>query len=254
MADVSVRDPLACRTASALAGQSVDVIPDPAFMLHPVAPEAARKWLTDRGVPLDGSPLVGVAARRVFPARPRIVPHKIRWRLGSRRMSAATEELVARLAGDLDRIAERRRAYVLLMPSYSAAHEQDVEVSEAIVQRMASSRAQVARVDDPRLYKGITGQLSLMLGGRMHPTILAAAMGTRVVGIGYNQKFQGAFQLLGQSHRVVDIQTVTAQRHPGLGELLEAALDDDPPDPSRARELADRTRNRLADLVAGRGG
>jgi polysaccharide pyruvyl transferase WcaK-like protein len=83
---------------------------------------------------------------------------------------------------------------------------------------------QVLSIDDPRLYKGCTGHLTVFLGGRMHPMIFAAAMGTPVVGLAYNQKFQGFFQLL-QNDQLMDVTTfVEQERTQDLSKFLDAAL------------------------------
>ncbi len=46
----------------------------------------------------------------------------------------------------------------------------------------------------------------------MHPTILAAAMGIPVVGLAYNPKFRGFFELLGRERFVMDVEEFVGNR------------------------------------------
>jgi polysaccharide pyruvyl transferase WcaK-like protein len=78
-------------------------------------------------------------------------------------------------------------------------------MASEIIARMEQTGAQLLDVDDPALYKGIASEVSLMIGGRMHPIILAASSGTPVVGLAYNQKFQGLFQMLGIGDQLMDV-------------------------------------------------
>jgi polysaccharide pyruvyl transferase WcaK-like protein len=77
----------------------------------------------------------------------------------------------------------------------------------------------------------------VLLGGRMHPTIFAASVGTPVVGLTYNPKFQGFFQLLGLMHNVMDVQEfVTHERVDELSLMVDRAIRERVP----LRETVDR--------------
>jgi polysaccharide pyruvyl transferase WcaK-like protein len=90
---------------------------------------------------------------------------------------------------------------------------------------MAETQVQLLEVDDPALYKGIASRLQLFLGGRMHPTIFAASVGTPVVGLAYNPKFDGFFGMLGLGAQVMDVvDFVSNERHTDLANLASAAL------------------------------
>ncbi|MEK0083992.1 polysaccharide pyruvyl transferase family protein [Benzoatithermus flavus] len=246
MEQVTVRDPEALEVAQPLTGKRVGLVPDPALLLPPADPEAARDLLRRHGVPLDGRPLVGVALRRWFPAKPRIVPNKIAHRLPWRRErppEPEAEALTAGLARALDALVREHGAFVLFLPTYTYAHEGDDRVCEAVAARMtapAGARAML-RLDDAALYKAVAGELAVLLGGRMHPTILAAAMGTPVVGLAYNPKFMGFFELLGAADRVLDVgRFVREDRAEELSALLDGAL----------RERSGPPRERIETLTA----
>jgi polysaccharide pyruvyl transferase WcaK-like protein len=218
----------------------VHLLPDPALVLRPVDAGAARAWLTAQGVPLDGRPLIGVATRRWFPPRTRVIPHRLTSRLPlpDPHESAQGEALTALLAQVLDRIVERSGAHVVFLPTYNARSEADDRVCEQVKARMTSPEAQVLLIDDAPLYKAVCGQLSVVLGGRMHPTILAASAGTPVVGLAYNQKFDGFFELIGAADRVLDVASfVASQRTGDLEAMVEAALRDGPAQRERIAEL-----------------
>jgi polysaccharide pyruvyl transferase CsaB len=252
MEQVSVRDRRAQEVAQDLATRPVSVLPDPALVLRPVAAAVARTWLAAQKVPLDGRPLIGVAARRWFPPQTRLIPHRVTSRLpvADPHASPQGEALTLLLAQVLDRIVARRGAHVLFLPTYTARSEADDRVCEQIRARMTQPGAQVLLIDDAPLYKAVCGQLSVVLGGRMHPTILAASAGTPVVGLAYNQKFDGFFELIGASDRVLDVTSFVAeQRTADLEAMLEAALRDGAAQRERIAELAGTIREFTHGLV-----
>ena len=227
MEPVSVRDHQAREVAQRLTKKPLVVLPDPALFLKAADPEAARAWLTAQGVPLDRRPLIGVAPRRWFPPRSRIIPHSVAVSIGlpDEQRSAAGQRLLGLLAQVLDRIVQRHDAYFLFLPTYCVRHEGDDRIGEEILARMARPRGKILRISSAPLYKAVAGQLNAMLGGRMHPTILAAAAGTPVVGLAYNQKFRGFFELLGYPERVLDVTSfVDGALVDRLETLLETAL------------------------------
>jgi polysaccharide pyruvyl transferase CsaB len=240
MEKVSVRDRRARAVAQPLTSKPVALLPDPALVLRPVGAEIARTWLSAQGVPMDGRPLIGVATRRWFPPRTRLIPHRVTSRLlADPHEGAQGRAMTELLAQVLDRIAARLGAHVVFLPTYNARSEADNRVSEQVRERMTEPGAQILLIDDAPLYKAVCGQLSVMLGGRMHPTILAASAGTPVVGLAYNQKFDGFFELIGAADRVLDVASFVAQQRTGdLEAMVEAALHDGPAQRDRIAELA----------------
>jgi polysaccharide pyruvyl transferase WcaK-like protein len=226
MERVTVRDANAQQLAQQLTRKTVTLVPDPALLLAPAAAETTRQWLQDNGVPLDGRPLIGVAARRWFPPQARIIPNRVKAKLSWSKpvQQPQADRLTTLLAQVLDHAVRRHNAYVLFLPTYTLSHEGDDQVCREILSKMTLPAGQVLAIEDPRLYKGCTGHLTAFLGGRMHPMIFAAAMGTPVVGLAYNQKFQGFFQLL-QNDRLMDVATfVEQQGAQELVRLLDAAV------------------------------
>jgi polysaccharide pyruvyl transferase WcaK-like protein len=201
MERVSARDP------QSLTSKSVALVPDPALHLIKTNEQAVRNYLEVQGVPLSAPYLIGVAVRRWYPPQPRFIPQKIRTRLSGAKfvLTDESKRLAAMLAKVLDELVRRHRAHILMMPSYCAPHEADRMMASEIISRMEQTGAQLLDVDDPALYKGIASEVSLMIGGRMHPAILAASSGTPAVGLAYNQKFQGLFQMLEIDEQLMDV-------------------------------------------------
>ena len=224
---VSVRDPEAQRIAQALTRKTVHLVPDPALLLRPASKQAARGWLRENGIPLDGPPLLGVAARRWLPSKPRIIPYRIasQWRRLSGHLSSESERLTSLLAHVLDRMVAEHNAYVIFLPTYNLPHEGDDRICEEILRKMTIPTGQVLHLNDPALYMAVTAELRTLLGGRMHPTIFAASVGIPVVGLAYNQKFYGFFELLGLRESVLDVNAfVHGEQVEDLVRLLDAAF------------------------------
>lgn len=207
MQSVSVRDPLAKETAQSVTDKPVSLVPDPALLLPTEQKQRVRIWLAEKGVPLGEQNLIGVAVRRWFPPGRRLLPHKIKSRLipGEIKLSAGSKRLAALLAKVLDELIREHNARVLLMPSYGADHEGDGLMSREVMANMSEDKVHLLEIDSPALYKGITSEMRLFIGGRMHPSIFAAATGTPVVGVAYNPKFHGFYRMLGLDDQVMDV-------------------------------------------------
>jgi polysaccharide pyruvyl transferase WcaK-like protein len=78
----------------------------------------------------------------------------------------------------------------------------------------------------------------------MHPTILAAAVGTPVVGLAYNQKFFGFFDLIDARDRVLDVvDFVRREQVAALVGMLDAAIREQPRALSQVEALSARVRD-----------
>jgi len=225
---VSVRDPVAQQVAQALSDKPVRLVPDPAICLEPASRDQARAALAAAGLALDHRPILGVAVRRWFPPKARLIPRKFAKHLGIADPQTGPEGqiLIERIAERLDRQVERLNVRVLFLPTYCAPSEADDVLAGKIVAQMRhGDAATVLPIGDARLLKACTGLCQAFLGGRMHPLILAAGMGVPLVGLGYNPKFNGFAELLGIGERVVDVrQLVQGDGAARLDTLLDAAL------------------------------
>ena len=229
MERVSVRDERARAVAQGLTRRPVEIVPDPALALEPGSVEEVRGWLRREGVPVGERPIIGVAPRRWFPPAHRIVPHKIAKRLGAPDPADSPEgrALPRLIAQVLDRQVAKRNAHVLFLPTYRVPSEADDRLCVAIRDAMRTPQSTTLLcIDDAARYKAATASLDVMLGGRMHPMILSAGMGTPVVGLAYNPKFHGLLALLGQGELGMDVAAfVREEAVQGFDALLDRAIE-----------------------------
>lgn len=244
MERISVRDPRAYDTSQPLTHKVVSIVPDPALMLPAVSRDTARRWLAEHGVPQDGTPLIGFTTRRWFPARNRLIPHRVASRFRHPAPpSAEANRMTQLLAQALDRLVEHSGARILFLPTYTTRAEGDDLVCAAVRDAMAAPSGPILRMTDPALYKGVVAELRALVSGRMHPTIFAVAAGTPVVGLAYNQKFHGFFELAGLSEYVMDMeQFVHAESAEELARLVRSAMDRGPVAPAHIAQLMEQVR------------
>lgn len=237
----SVRDPLSQTTTRHATGKNAALVPDPALALHTGSREKAAALLKTHGVPLDGTPLVGVALRRWFHHTTTFIPYKYLVKYGLRKIRGQQQcrKMIHLIAAVFERLAETHGVFFVFLPTYNVAHEADADICREVMKNMATKRKALLNVDTPDQYKATTGFLSVLLGGRMHPTILAAGENVPVVGLSYNQKFSGFFQLLGCPDRVLQVEDfVKGERTEQLYSLLVSALTSGNGPGARVRELA----------------
>ena len=252
----SVRDEPARRDLQRCTTRPVRVVPDAAFMLAPASDAAALAVLRRCGVPA-GRPLIGLALRRWFHPLGGFVPHRLRARMG-RKAQGPEERLmafIAQIGAVIRRIAADLDADLLLLPTYNVAHEADHAVGRLLRAAVPGLHVHEAIIDDPTLYKAVTGRLRLLVSARMHPMVLAAGMGIPVVGLAYNQKFGGLFEMLGLPQRMTWLDEHA--RQPGEAssrfeaQVRDALAGGDDGTVERCARLAAQTERELLAIVDG---
>lgn len=204
MERISVRDENARQCLQALTPKRVELVPDPALLL-------ARDQDTETlptPIAMGKKPMVGVALRQWFHNANSFVPHKyaFKYRLRSIPSTGKPERLAELLARSLDAVADHSGAGILFLPTYNVAHEADDRFCQLVRSRMRHRHTELLRIDDPVEYIAIVRHLDVMVGSRMHPTILAASVGTPIVGLAYNPKFDGFFRMLGAETSLFSIE------------------------------------------------
>lgn len=202
LARISVRDRLARAALSSCTRRPIDLVPDPAFMLDPASQSEAAAFVERTGLTAT-RPLIVATLRRWYHERGGFVPNRVKARLGieAERDLARFESMQGQVARALEALARRLDAGILLLPGYNVSHEADDSACEALIWRMPGATARLGRTSDPRLYKAVLGLATLVISARMHPLILAAGMGVPFVGLSYNAKFDGLYDLLGLQAR-----------------------------------------------------
>lgn len=224
---ISVRDRFARDALAACTKRPLAIVPDPAFMLDPAPRDLASAQLRRLGIP-EGTPVIAATLRRWYHARGGALPNGLKARFGfePKRDHARFEELIGVVARTLESLRRKLDARILLLPGYNTSVEGDDAACEALRWRMPDADVHIARVADPRLYKALLGRASLVVSARMHPLILAAGMGVPFVGLSYNGKFDGLYELLGLQARSLPLdQCPGAWGESTLIEAAEAALE-----------------------------
>lgn len=224
---ISVRDPEAYKLACQLTSKKVTLVPDPAIVLPKATEDETHKVIREFDIPLDGAPLIGIAVRRWFHHKRTFIPYRVahRYRPENQKNTIACHRLVALLTGVLDRVVREHGAYIVFLPTYNVEHEGDDGICEAIRTKMETNRACTVRLDNPMIYKSLTSHLSLMIGARMHPTIFAAACNVPVIGLAYNHKFDGFFELIDNCQNLLWIDDfVFNNRSDDLYSLIEQLI------------------------------
>lgn len=251
MHSVSVRDAFAQSWLQRCTSRRVTLVPDPAFMLQASSADRATQIVTEAG--LRPGRLIGVALRRWFHTRGGWLPHKMRVKFGLDRGVGwmHMSMFVKQLATSLEKLSKQLDCGILLMPSYDLAHEGDVTACRSLAAelngKVPTGFALIRSASD---YKAVAGAVTLMVSARMHPLIFAASMGTPVIGLPYNGKFGGLFDLLGLPRRLVWMDEFKS-RDPGdqIFQLAREALEDSTDLRARANELAVVTRTYTARLL-----
>lgn len=221
MERISVRDDIARACLQPLTRKTVELVPDPALLLarsNINTPAPASLTAAD-------TPMIGVALRQWFHNVNSFIPHKyaVKYRLRAIPGAARREQMAQLLAQVLDRVVVETGANIVFLPTYNVAHESDDNFCRLVGSFMHSSTPPLLQIDEPRAYLGAMQRLRVMIGGRMHPTILAASVGTPVVGLGYNPKFAGFFQLIGRADALFDIDRFVDETL--VAALADAAID-----------------------------
>jgi polysaccharide pyruvyl transferase WcaK-like protein len=242
---ISARDEAGRQIASCLSAKYVHLVPDPALLM-PVAPDShALKILQENNVPAGKVPIVGVAIRKWFHQNGSVVPHKYAVKYGLRGIPGKGEnqKMIRLMASVLDRLSVAHKAFILFMPTYNVEHEADDRICCEIMTQMRSKWTGILRVEDPKNYIAVAKHLNVMLGARMHPTIFSAAAGTNIVGLSYNQKFAGFFDLMGLSDKVLPVEEfVREEKTDTLFDLISKQIEKSTDIGTRAKQLANRTR------------
>ena len=241
---ISVRDRVARDALSACTDRVIPIVPDPAFMLEPAPRAEAEAQLRRIGI-AEGRPYIAATLRRWYHARGGLVPNGLKARFGFEpsRDHARFDELLGVLARSLDALRRKLDTDILLLPGYNTPLEADDAACEALRLRLPGAPVHVARIDSPRLYKALLGRASLLVSARMHPLILGAAMGVPFVGLSYNAKFDGLYELLGLPDRALALDLCPhAWGETTLLAAAEAALESRVDLAQRASALAETAR------------
>ena len=216
----------------------------------------------DRPIIVTADPVPYLARKyarlRSRPARPRVVACMRHWYPFEFRIpdEEINERMMGAVASTLDYLVEKHGAEVAFLPFRTSAQDDDRVACRAIQQRMRSE-ATLYDESDPKVEKTMErlAAADLVLGMRLHASVMATAMGIPSVAIAYMPKVRDYMASIGQSAMCADIDEVSGE---GLIALAEDALGRYEAYSSNllattARSAARFGRNRelLADLLGG---
>jgi polysaccharide pyruvyl transferase WcaK-like protein len=187
--------------------RQIHVLADPAVVLRPAAERRVAAVLEAEGV---RRPYAIVAPRRWFHYRHGFLP--VSWQApGTDRRFVAVEDGLASLA---DWLVEKRGLYVLFVPMYPGHGQGDEEVADSIRGRMRNAdQARILQGDYlASELKGVFAAAELVLGVRLHSTILATSEGVPSMTLYYQRKGCEYFRLLGMADFALPISDIQWQQ------------------------------------------
>jgi polysaccharide pyruvyl transferase WcaK-like protein len=206
------------------------VTADASLNLPPVRLKRVKEIFVQEGIVKDGRLLIAIAPRRWFHYNHSLLPVKYMVKLKLRSIKGESEfkkveQVIARVA---DYLVKEWGANIIFIPMRCASGDvdpgqDDDKVSSEIAQLMQyRDNTKVITQDyTPQELKGILGQMDLVIGMRMHSTIMASTMGVPVIGIGYSPKFKPFFEMIGQNAYLIDINQLDRQL---LSNKIKSAL------------------------------
>ncbi len=194
--------------------KDVAVVADAALCLDPAPPEVGEEIIRRTGLTLQ-SPIVGISIRRWFHHSSDWLPYEYRARFLPATVKGKKEmdELTTAMAFVADRLVETEGAQILFIPMYPDGQEwweDDSQIAEATAAKM--KHPDQVRVyhgqETPKDFMAMIGQLSFMIGMRLHSTILATHSRVPAVHLCYTQKGRSYFRQLGEESLVFPVEDV----------------------------------------------
>lgn len=194
---VSVRDADSLAILNGLGVPDVELSADSAFFATPAPASDVHKLLASYGIDSEESLMV-VAPRLLSKERKRLY-------LEERMDDTLIANTPGQLASAIDSLAPRFDRVVLMAMHYYGP-DSDVPIIRDIARRtVASNLTVIDRELRPEVAIALFRHARLVLGVRLHALLLAASMGTPVVGIAYERKVTSLFERLEMSEYCVNL-------------------------------------------------
>lgn len=205
---VTVRDTASAELVEGIGAPRPLVTADTALGLEPPGEEVARRVLSDAGGTLAGRPLVAVSVRQWEAAGS--------W---AAQVAAAVDHLVDTTQARVVFVLLQGRPWRLADDSAAAA-----QVRSAMRHKEATlTLPQDLPVND---VAAVLAHADLVVGMRLHASLLASLGGTPSVGLAYDPKVSAVLTDLGLGHLVVDVSTLADRKTTALDEALRTAWRD----------------------------
>lgn len=189
------------------------VTADPAVLVAPAPETKGREILEREGVDLRETPVVGIAPRLWFHYGHHLVPVALRrrWGLLSRKQLARFEELEQFFADTADTLIERLGAQVVFVPMSLGPGQEDHQLAQRVRKRMRFPKSAVCLSGDypPAELKAVIGRLSLMIGVRLHSTIMSTSALVPSIHLAYGHKGHEYFRAIRMTNFALDLEDAT---------------------------------------------
>ncbi len=208
---LSGRDRRTMEGLAALSDERKDVrfLPDPASMMSPIEPQAARALLVQAGID-PGRKTIAICLRD-FQAGQDFGVHHYDCQFTSEQVEnyrSAITELVRWLLQQTDYA-------VVFLPMHTVEPDDDRVPAQQIAERFeASLRSRivvVAQQYGAKEMKGLLGLMDAVIGVRFHSLLLASSMRTPIVSIAHASKNESLMDLLGQPQYLTRLEALTGE-------------------------------------------
>jgi polysaccharide pyruvyl transferase WcaK-like protein len=176
-----------------------------------------EEWLS-RLFSRRGRPVIGLNVRHWFHFSHRLLPYQFAQKIYLQRSAAKMTELVAAYTNWVEILRKQLDARILLISAYQPGEvpwEDDLPWLEGIKQHF-SQDLDVVLVDSPvslSTYYAMMSGLDLMIGMRLHSSLIALRMGVPAMNVSYTLKGRDIMRYLGLGDNVVDLNDAIMDPH-----------------------------------------
>lgn len=213
---ISVRDEDSARILGELGIPGVRLTADSAFFAQPAPPDVLDRVLQSHGIGPRES-LIVVAPRLLSKERKRLY-------LEEDMDDGLIERTPATIAAAIDRLASRADRVVLMAMHFHGPDSDVPHIRRVMSLVTAGNVTFLDRELSPAVAIALFRRARLVLAVRLHALLLAASMGTPVVGVAYEQKVRSLFGVLGLESYCHDLFHLDAT---ALAESAMRALDEE---------------------------
>lgn len=184
------------------------------------------RWIRETG----GRPVIGLNVRRWYHFGGNWVPYQLARERYLRRAQVPMGQLLDVLECVIGDLRRRHRARIVLVSMYepgTETWEDDTPLLESLKRRFAADDEVLMFTDDVPIEDlcRLFGHLDLMIGMRLHSTLIALRAGVPAIHIAYTLKGHDIYADLGLTDWIVDIE---AARHSpdAVTRVIDRVLDD----------------------------
>jgi polysaccharide pyruvyl transferase WcaK-like protein len=188
-----------------------DAIFLPGFEDDLAAVSASERVMLDRACQTDGRPVIGVNLRQWFHFASSILPYQFSRQKYLKRSKAQMQGLIHSMTELVASLRTRERARVLLISAYQPGvrpWEDDLPWLEQVKSKF-SADDEVKLVDAPMTmpaYFNLMSRLDLMIGMRLHSSLVALRFGVPSINLSYTLKGGDILRHMGLPDSVADLR------------------------------------------------